>query len=117
CAAEVPYRLLRGAGADAVSVDAHLVSDHQLDELGEFVDAGGSVWLGVLPGADAPISLADARRTVRDIWGKLGFGPRLLAERVVVTPSCGLAGASRSYLREALAVLRDTAKALAEESL
>ena len=117
CAAEVPYRLLRAAGADAVSVAAHLISDDRLDEVGEFVDAGGALWLGVLPGTDAPISLADARATVRRIWDKLGFGPRMLAERVVVTPSCGLAGAGQAYLRRALAVLRDTAKALAEESL
>ncbi|MFL6162997.1 MAG: methionine synthase [Jatrophihabitantaceae bacterium] len=117
CAAEVPYRLVRAAGADAVSVDASLVSDRQLDALGEFVDAGGSLWLGVLPGTDSPVTLADARAAVRTLWDKLGFGPRLLAERVVVTPSCGLAGASQAYLRKALSILRDTAIALSEESV
>jgi methionine synthase II (cobalamin-independent) len=117
CATEVPYRLLRAAGADALSVDAGLVADSQLDELGEHLDAGGSLWLGVLPGADAPVSLADSRATLRRLWSKLGFPAGLLAERVVVTPSCGLAGASPAYLRTAMAILRDTAKALAEESL
>ena len=117
CAAEVPYPLLRSAGADAVSIDAGLVSDSQLDQLGEFVDSGGSLWLGVLPGTDAPVSLDKSRALVRALWGKLGFGPALLADRVVVTPSCGLAGASQAYLRRALAILRDTAKALSEESL
>jgi methionine synthase II (cobalamin-independent) len=117
CAAEVPYRLLRAAGADALSVDAGLIADSQLDELAEHLDAGGSLWLGVLPGTDAPVSLADTRATLRRLWDKLGFPAGLLAERVVVTPSCGLAGASPAYLRSAMAILRDTAKALAEESL
>jgi methionine synthase II (cobalamin-independent) len=117
CAPEVPYRLLRAAGADAASVDAALVPDGQLDALGEFVDDGGSLWLGVLPGTDAPVTLAEARAGVRTLWGKLGFGPRLLAERVVVTPSCGLAGASQAYLRTAMSILRDTAAALSEESV
>jgi methionine synthase II (cobalamin-independent) len=117
CAAEVPVQLLRAAGADAVSIDARLVSDDRLDALGELIDAGGSLWLGVLPGTDAPISLADARAAVRGLWAKLGFTARLLTERVVVTPTCGLAGASEGHLRRTLAVLRDTAKAIAEESL
>lgn len=117
CAAEVPYPLLRAAGADAVSLDASLLSDDRLDQLAEFVDTGGSAWLGVLPGTDAPISLAGARSAVRALWGKLGFSPALLAERVVVTPCCGLAGASQAYLRRAMSILRDTAAALSEESL
>lgn len=117
CAAEVPFGLLAAAGADAVSVDALLLADRQLDGLGEFLDSGGSLWLGVLPGVDAPITLAEARSAVRTLWDKLGFGPRLLAERVVVTPSCGLAGASPGYVRRALSILRDTAAALSEESV
>jgi methionine synthase II (cobalamin-independent) len=117
CAAEVPYRLLRAAGADGLSVDARLITDSQLDDLGEHVDAGGALWLGVLPGTDAPVGLAESRAAVRGLWDKLGFSAGLLAERVVVTPSCGLAGASQAYLRTAMAILRDTAKALAEESV
>jgi methionine synthase II (cobalamin-independent) len=117
CAAEVPFALLGGAGADAISLDAGLVADGRLDLVGEFVDAGGALWLGVLPGTDASVTLAASRATVRTLWDKLGFGPRLLAERVVVTPSCGMAGASLPYLRRAMSILRDTAAALSEESV
>ena len=53
CAADVPLRLLRDAGADALAVDAALLTSAQNDELGEAVDAGLSLWLGVLPGTDA----------------------------------------------------------------
>jgi len=117
CASQVPYGLLRRAGADAASVDLALVPDGQLDALGEFVDDGGSLWLGVLPGTDAPISLAETRTAVRTLWGKLGFSPQQLAERVVVSPSCGLAGASSAYLRTAMSILRDLAAALSDESV
>ena len=117
CAAEVPFALLGAAGADAISVDAGLLTDSRLDSIGQFVDAGGSLWLGVLPGIDAPITLAESRAVVRSLWDKLGFGPRLLAERVVVTPSCGSAGASLAYVRRAMSILRDTAAALSEESV
>jgi methionine synthase II (cobalamin-independent) len=115
CAGEVPYDLIRSAGATAISVDAALIRTAQLDKIGELVDGGGSIWLGVLPGTDAEISVAAVRDRVRQLWNKLGFAPQLLTERVVLTPSCGLAGASMPYVRGAISVLREAATALAED--
>ncbi|HTZ42942.1 MAG TPA: methionine synthase [Jatrophihabitans sp.] len=116
CAGEVPYELIRAAGADAVSIDAALLSDARLDAVGEFVDAGGALWLGVVPGTDAEISLSGARESVRRRWAQLGFAPALLPDRVVLTPACGLAGASAGYARRTMSVLRDTATALREDA-
>ncbi|MDQ2837516.1 MAG: methionine synthase [Actinomycetota bacterium] len=115
CGAQVPYELIGAAGASAVSVDASLIRDQHLDAIGALVDDGAGLWLGVIPGTDAEISVAGARAPVRSLWNKLGFAPQLLAERVVLTPSCGLAGASMPYVRRAISILRDAGKSLIEE--
>lgn len=61
--------------------------------------------------------LSDPTSTVRSVgtlWNRLGFGPESLAGAFVITPTCGLAGASPAHARAALAhaahagrVLRD----------
>jgi len=112
CAADVPLDLVREAGADAVSIDVAHVTD--LDALGEAVEAGCSLWLGTVPGVDGPVSLDAARGPIERIWTSLGFAREQLPERVVPTTACGLAGASPQYVRRALAVLRDTGRAILE---
>lgn len=116
CAADVPIALLRAAGVDAVALDTSLVTKAQYDDLGEAVDAGVSLWLGVLPGTDATIDFESAAATARRLWTELGFAPRDLAAGVVATPVCGLAGASPSYVRRAFAVLRDVGKAFLDSA-
>jgi hypothetical protein len=112
CNSRVPYDLLASSGASAVSVDATLITDGQLDALGELVDAGVALWFGVLPGTDADISAAPARELIQRLWSKLGFAPELLADTVVPTPSCGLAGASMPYVRDAMSILTEVGKSL-----
>jgi methionine synthase II (cobalamin-independent) len=107
CAPDAPIRLLRGAGATAVALDASVLGRQHYDALGEALEAGTSLWLGVLPGTDASIDLDTAREPLRRLWRELGFGSALLPERVVATPACGLAGASPDYARRVLTVLRD----------
>jgi hypothetical protein len=114
CAPATPLDLLREAGADAIAVDAALLTSAQYDALGAAVDAGVSLWLGVLPSTDAAITLDGARGRVRRLWTELGFADSTLADAVVPTPACGLAGASVGYVRRALSVLRDTGRALRE---
>ena len=94
------------------SVDAALLTSAHNDELGEAVDAGLSLWLGVLPGTDAEITLDTARGAVQRLWRELGFAAEQAAAAVVPTPACGLAGASPGYVRRALELLRDTGKSL-----
>ncbi|WP_375479430.1 methionine synthase [uncultured Jatrophihabitans sp.] len=110
CGADVPIELLRRAGADAISLDASLLTQADFDALGEAVDAGVSLWLGLLPSTDAAITLDTARGPLDRLWSQLGFPPALLARTVVPTPACGLAGASPAYVRRALALLRDLGK-------
>lgn len=116
CAADVPLRLLHGAGAQAVSLDATLLTTDSYDDLATMVDAGVSLWLGVLPALDTAPSLDAARRAVRALWGDLGFSRSELAASVVPTPTCGLAGSTPQDARRLLRVLRDVGRSLLDES-
>ncbi len=112
CASRVPIALLIAAEASAVSLDLSQVGTASNDALGQAVDGGVSLWLGVLPSTDATISLDTGREPIRRLWGELGFSADDLAGAVVPTPACGLAGASPDYARRALAVIRDVGRAL-----
>jgi methionine synthase II (cobalamin-independent) len=115
CARGVPYGLLRGAGARAISVDLKLVPQRDDDALGETIDAGAGLFLGVVPGTDTALPSLDATAApVRDLWRRLGFPSARLARQIVITPSCGMAGASPRYVRTALEHCRDTARMLYE---
>jgi methionine synthase II (cobalamin-independent) len=114
CASDVPIGVFRAAGADAISLDASQLDAARYDELEEAVDDGISLWLGVLPAADAPVSFDAARDRIREVWSALGFPLSHLADAVVATPTCGLAGASPEHVRSVLKALRDLAKWLAD---
>lgn len=116
CAADVPVRLVREAGADAISVDAVQLPQSAYDALGEAIDAGMSLWLGVLPATDADVSLDRGRDAVRRLWSGLGFAREAAAASVVVTPACGLAGATPTFVRRALSLLRDVGAALRDDA-
>ncbi len=69
----------------------------------------------VLPTTDADITVETAATPIRRLWNELGFAPEQLAESVVPTPACGLAGASPAYVRRALTVLREAGAGLGPE--
>ena len=111
CAPRFPFALIRAAGADALSFDLGLV--HDLDAVGTAVDAGTHLFAGVVPGTDASLSQPKATASrVQAWWRELGFAAELLPEAVTLTPSCGLAGATPRYAREAMAHVRESAKHL-----
>jgi hypothetical protein len=115
CAANPPIGLLRAAGATAVSFHATLgPTDH--DAIGELVDGGGIVWLGVLPtlGPGVPPTPRDVADPVRRLWHELGFDPDLLPSAVSLTPTCGLAGASPGWAHSAYRLIRQAVRALNE---
>jgi methionine synthase II (cobalamin-independent) len=114
CAADVPVGLLREAGAVAVGIDVELVTE--LDPLGEAVDAGMALVAGAVdPSAPAPSSAVVADR-VRALWRKLGFSPAQAGERVVVSPTCGLAGTTMDNARAVLAACREAGRRLRDDA-
>lgn len=117
CAPRTPYRLLRSAGAKAISVDAALLRRQDEDAIGEAVEAGTGFLLGVVPGTDTALPKPAASLTrVQELWRRLGFSPKTLAAGVAVTPACGLAGASPAYARTALKHCREAARILRESA-
>ncbi|GAQ57136.1 methionine synthase [Streptomyces acidiscabies] len=115
CAPDVPFALLRRAGAAAVSFDFSLLTERDDDVIGEAVEAGTKLFAGVVPGTDTALSdPAGSVMGVRTLWRRLGLSPALLAEAVTVTPACGLAGASPAYARTALAHCVRAARSLAD---
>jgi hypothetical protein len=52
---------------------------------------------------------------VKAWWNELGFAPDDLSGAVTLTPTCGLAGASPSYARAAMAHVRQAAEYLQPE--
>ena len=115
CAASPPLELLRRAGASAVSLDATLLTPRDDDAVGEAVEAGAGLLLGVVPSRDAVLSdLSATMGPVTALWRRLGLSADVLAASVVVTPTCGLAGASPAGARRALQACVEGARRLPE---
>lgn len=117
CAAELPIALVQQAGATAVSFDlAAAGASLDLDQLGQSVERGLALWIGVVPalGPGVPPTVRDVLAPVRGLWSRLGFDTDRLPEAVTVTPSCGLAGASAGWARSAMRLVVQAARALSE---
>jgi methionine synthase II (cobalamin-independent) len=120
CAAEIPFQAIRDSGAGAVGFDLSLLRREDEDGLAEVAEAG----LGILAGAsttmvkrELPAASAAPRDTaarVIELWHRIGLANPALAEQVVITPACGLAGESPAGARAALASCREAARILPE---
>lgn len=113
CAGDAPVGLLTGAGADGVSVDLDVLDAASYDHLAELLEAGRPVHLGVVPGTDPdpwPAETPTTEKVLR-LLDMLGLEPSTVPS-LVVTPACGLAGASPAWAREALRLVRAVASNL-----
>ncbi len=85
--------------------------------------------VGAGPGRRAPVrpvgvTMIDVERSrptpegtanaIREVWRKIGLSPASCAEQVVITPACGLAGASPDQARDALRWCREAGRILPE---
>jgi methionine synthase II (cobalamin-independent) len=111
CAREVPWQLLRGAGARGLSADLAMLDAGDMDVLAEALDAGETVALGVVPSLEPttpPTATAVTEQVLR--WLDMaGLDPGTVSEHLVLTPTCGLAGASPDWARRALALCHEAA--------
>ncbi|MFI5532586.1 methionine synthase [Kitasatospora sp. NPDC051853] len=115
CAPDVPLALLRRAGVAGISLDFGLLTEREDDEIGEAVEAGTVFLAGVVPSTDTGMTdPAGSVQGVRTLWRRLGLSPELLGHRVLVTPTCGLAGASPAYARKALSLSARAAQSLVD---
>lgn len=117
CAPDVPVALLVGAGARGVSVDLDVLRPESYDALAGVLDDGLMLMLGVVPSTDpdtAPSGDAVTERVLR-LLDMLGLVPPTEADGgdLVVTPTCGLAGASVPWARRAYALSGTVARNVA----
>jgi methionine synthase II (cobalamin-independent) len=115
CAADVPVALLRESGAEALSLDVTLLGPAGWESVAAAVESGTALWAGVVPPlGDLPSTTELADQVARP-WRELGLAHTHLAA-VVVTPTCGLAGASPERARRALVRSVEVARELAERA-
>ncbi|RHW28002.1 methionine synthase [Nocardioides immobilis] len=114
CAPDTPLALLRGAGADGLAVDLALLDAAGHEALAEALDTGGAVALGVVPSTDPaePPTEKDVVGAVHRWLDMVGLDPGEAADRLVLSPACGQAGASSGWARQSLALLRSAAASL-----
>lgn len=121
CAPEYPFGLIRESGAGAISFDASQLRRGAEDAIAELAEAGMGILAGALNTRNAERMTAAPSRKPREIassvielWHRAGLPPATLAEQVVITPACGLAGFSAAGARAALATCREAARILPE---
>jgi methionine synthase II (cobalamin-independent) len=117
CAGELPWAMLARSSLHAVSFDLSTLTARDLDGVGEFVESGRTVLLGVVP-STAPEHRPSAEQTagsVVELTDRLGFPRAVLPERIGITPTCGLAGAAVQWARAALELAQTAADAVADD--
>jgi len=129
CATTVPFGIIQRAGADGLAFDLSQLRRGEEDGVAEAAEAGLGVLVGAVPtapeagpsGQVGGINPADgsdearqsAERVIR-LWQRLALPLATGPEQVVITPACGLAGASPAYARAALTRCREAAAMLPE---
>jgi hypothetical protein len=137
CSTAVPFGIIRAAGAGALSFDLSQLRRGEEDAVAEAAEAGLGLLTGVMPAVPEPASpgpagpgpagptgtvapgdgSAEARQAaerVINLWRRLGLPLDTCAEQAVITPACGLAGASPDQARAALTRCREAGSMLAE---
>ena len=117
CAAELPWPMLQRGKLAAVSVDISTLGPEDFDGVGEFVESGRTVALGVVPSTppDRRPSEEEIAKSVVEFTDRLGFPRTVLPERIGVTPSCGLAAATPQWARSAVELVQKVADAIADD--
>jgi methionine synthase II (cobalamin-independent) len=112
CAPELPWKLLQRSSFHAVSLDVATLTAADLDGIGEFVESGRVVMLGVVPVAQPhhhQLPAEDVAAAAASITDRLGFNRAVLRERIGITPACGLAGATPQWARVAVELAQKVA--------
>jgi len=117
CGTSTPFPEIRAAGAAAVSFDLALLPARDTDEVAELGDDGFGIFAGALAVESAQrlatgpqLSPRQTAAQVVTLWQRTGLAPGRLAEQVVITPACGLAGVSPAAACAALRHCREAAR-------
>jgi methionine synthase II (cobalamin-independent) len=117
CATPVPFGIIMTARPGGIAFGLSLLRREDADSVAEAAEAGMGILAGAVPAvppAGDRGEPADTARRVLRFWRRLGLAPERCAEQVVITPSCGLAGASPQQARDRLAHCREAARIVPE---
>ncbi len=114
CAPQAPWSLVADTGVAGLSADLDLLGPADLDAFAEVLESGRTAALGVVPSTDPAADPSDARITERvQRWlDMLGLDPEVVGEQLVVTPTCGLAGATPAWAARAVRLSATVARNL-----
>jgi Cobalamin-independent synthase, Catalytic domain len=120
CAPDLPIEMLVKTGVGALSLDVSRLRTADWEQIAYAVEARTQLWAGAVPTSEAvlggttprPDTVADAVWTP---WRTLGLDAAA-AGAVVITPACGLAGASPQSARRILQLIKAAALVLAERA-
>lgn len=117
CAPDVPFEVLRQTEVAAISLDLELLTSSSFEDVGEWIDSGRQLWLGVVPGTDPAVSptASDVTKQLLAWWAAVGFSEVESLPPTTVTPRCGLAGASPGWARTAHELVAEVARNLSAE--
>ena len=113
CAARPPIELLRTSGVRGVLVDLDQLTTADWDVVGPGLEAGLWLGLGARPTGRALSADQLAERVLRPLRA-VGLDPAYAAQ-LLLTPACGLAGATRAEAIDALRHLRTAAGIVADQ--
>ncbi len=117
CAASPSWNVLQQSTIHAVSLDASALQAADLDGIGEFLESGRTVVLGVVAATDPGRrpSVEQVAAVAAAVTDRLGFARQVLRDQVGITPACGLAGATPAWARMAIELARRAGEAFAED--
>jgi methionine synthase II (cobalamin-independent) len=118
CTGPVPFDIIVTARPDAISFDLNLVRREDGDLIAEMADAGRGIFAGavrtILPRNTRDDPPAQTARRILRFWRALGMNASQAGQQIVITPACGLAGATPTRAAEALAHSREAARIVPE---
>jgi methionine synthase II (cobalamin-independent) len=117
CAPGLPWTMLARSSVSAVSVDLSTLTAAELDGVGEFLESGRTVLLGVVAATapDRGPSADEVAKAVVEVTDRLGFARAVLPEQIGMTPACGLAAATSQWARTAIELTQKAADAIADD--
>jgi len=108
CAEDFPWTVLQRSTIHAVSLDWARLDRAGLDTaglngIGEFLESGRSVVLGLVPSVtpDQVPSVDDLAAAAAMVTDRIGFPRSVLAGQIGISPACGLGGATEEWARAA----------------
>ena len=115
CATAVPFGIIQRAGAGGIAFDLSQLRRGEEDGVAEAAEAGLGLFTGAIPAlADEPGGARETAERVLRLWQRIGLPLATAADQAVITPACGLAGASPARARAALTRCREAAAMLPE---